>query len=73
MTTNSEDVKRILEKVSEEELKAITKQAIKEASQEWMEAKLAQFGRWSLITLGALLVAAILYASAWISGWRPIH
>lgn len=71
MTTNSEDVKRILEKVSEEELKQIAKQAYKEAISEFLRDLYAKFGKWSLMTLGGLLIAAILYASAYLTGWRP--
>lgn len=67
----SEDVKRIMEKVTEAELKEITKQGIKEAMSEFLNAQMARFGRWSLVTLTAAFLLAVVYFILWTSGWTP--
>lgn len=53
-----------------EEYKAMTKEAFKEASKEWMDAKFVQFGQWSLGTLAAIGVAALAYFILTINGWK---
>ena len=46
------------------------KEVIKEALKEWLDEKYAIFGRWTLRSLLALLLAAVTYL-AFKTGWRP--
>lgn len=45
------------------------KEIVKEALKEWLDEKMSAFGRWSLMTLGALLVAGLGYFILWTHGW----
>lgn len=53
---------------SKDELKKITKEAMKE----WMEEKYSQFGRWTVRSLGTLGIAALLYFILKANGWVKI-
>lgn len=46
------------------------KEAFREAAKEFMEAQMAKFGRWSLHTIGAAAVVALLYFVLQMSGWH---
>jgi hypothetical protein len=40
---------------------AMRKEIVKEAINEWLDAKFAQFGKWSLMSIGAAGIAVIGY------------
>jgi hypothetical protein len=46
------------------------KEALKEAAFEWMDKQLATVGIWTLKGLAVLFVVALLFASAYLDGWR---
>ena len=71
MTTDSEEVKRVMEKITEAELKEITKQSIKEATSEWLDGLMAKFGRFSIITLAGFFLLAVIYFILWTQGLQP--
>jgi hypothetical protein len=52
-----------------EEQKAV----IKEALHEWLEAKFAQFGKWSLHGILAMVLVALAYLFLAQHGWTPPH
>ena len=52
--------------MDKEELKRITKEALKE----WLDEKILTFGKWSLSTLMAALLAALIYFILWANGWQ---
>lgn len=45
------------------------KQAIKEALEEWLDKQFTKFGRWSLRSIGAIALAALVYMWASSHGW----
>ncbi len=45
------------------------KEVMKEALQEWLDAKFAAFGRWSLGTMGAAALVALTYFILKMNGW----
>ena len=45
------------------------KQAIKEALEEWLDKQFTKFGRWSLRSIGAIFLAALVYMWAASHGW----
>jgi hypothetical protein len=47
-----------------------TKAALKEAFKEWMDAKLAEFGWWSIKTIGMLLLCGVIWLALTSSGWH---
>jgi hypothetical protein len=47
------------------------KDAMKEAIHEWLDEKFSQFGKWSLATISALTLAAILWFVLTTHGWKP--
>lgn len=49
-----------------QEMKDATKQAIKE----WLDEKFAQFGKWSMGTVAALFLVALIYLILWANGWH---
>lgn len=55
-----------LSRMTKDEMKA----AAKEAITEWLDAKLADFGRWSIMAIGAAALGALAYAIIWSQGWR---
>jgi uncharacterized protein YqeY len=52
--------------LSKDELKRVFKEAIKE----WLDQQFAQFGKWSLKTIGAMLLAALVYAYFTTGGFK---
>lgn len=56
--------------MNEEDLKRITKEAHKEALKEWLDEKFAQFGRWSVTTIAAMVLAALIYFMLFTNGWQ---
>ena len=51
--------------MEKEELKRITKEALKE----WLDEKFLNFGKWSFATIMAALLAALIYFILWTNGW----
>ena len=49
--------------------KQIIKEAFKEAAKEWLQEVYVSFGKWSLRTIGALLIVAMLYFILTMNGW----
>lgn len=49
------------------------KDALKEALHEWLDDKFAQFGRWSLLGIGAAALFAMAYLILKSQGWTPPH
>lgn len=58
------DVQRDLER--DEAMKT----AVKEAIKEWLDEKFAMLGKWTLGSLAALGLAALVYLILWANGWR---
>lgn len=56
----------MMPELSEEERKRIIKEALKE----WLDAKFAAFGKWSLTSLAAAGLVALVYFILKISGWH---
>lgn len=46
------------------------KRVMKEAMQEWLDKKLAEFGWWTMKGLGALAVSALLWAAFKTGGFK---
>ena len=46
------------------------KQALKEGVDEWLEAKFAQFGKWTLSGLAAAALAGLVYLALVGLGWH---
>lgn len=47
-----------------------TKAAVKEAIKEWLDEQFAKLGKWTLGSLAALGLAALVYLILWANGWR---
>lgn len=47
----------------------VVKAAIKEAISEWLDEQFARFGKWSLASLAALGLAALIYFILTMNGW----
>lgn len=52
--------------------KKFIKDAMKEAMKEWLDEKITIFGRWSLRSLGAALIVALIYFVLTINGWGHV-
>lgn len=48
-----------------------TKEALKEGLQEWLDAKYAAFGKWSLRAIGAAALSVLAYLYLTSKGWHP--
>ena len=46
------------------------KLAVKEALKEWLDSKFVAFGKWSLASLAALGLAALVYFILRANGWQ---
>lgn len=46
------------------------KDAVKEALKEWLDEKFTTLGKWSLSSLAALALAALVYFILAMNGWR---
>lgn len=49
----------------------VMKRVMKEALKEWLDSKFAAFGKWSLSTLAALALAALVWFILRMNGWTP--
>lgn len=56
--------------MSERVTKPADKEVIKEALEEWLDKKFAQFGRWSLGAILALALAGCVYLALVGQGWH---
>ncbi len=52
------------------EREEVLKKVLREALKEWLDEKFAAFGRWSLLSLGALALAAMVYFILISQGWH---
>ena len=55
-----------------EDRKKFIKDAMKEAFKEYLEEKTAQFGKWSLRTIFAAVLVALIYFVLTINGWQHV-
>lgn len=55
-----------------EERKRFIKDATKEAFKEYLEEKTSQFGKWSLRTIFAAVLVALIYFVLTINGWQHV-
>ncbi len=46
------------------------KEIVKEALKEWLDDKFAAFGKWTAVSLAAVIMAALFYFVLWINGWH---
>ena len=46
-----------------------TKEALKEALKEWLDEKFAEIGRWSFMTITALVLGALVLFILKMNGW----
>lgn len=46
------------------------KQAVKEALKEWLNDKFTTFGKWSMTSLAAIALAALVYFILRMNGWQ---
>jgi hypothetical protein len=49
---------------------AVTKDIVKEALKEWLDEKILIFGKWSLMTMAAAGIAALVYFILTLNGWK---
>lgn len=56
----------------DDERKRLMKEAIKEGIKEWLDEVYKKFGRWTLQTVGALALAALIYFMLKMNGWTKI-
>ncbi|HEX6992237.1 MAG TPA: hypothetical protein VF151_10130 [Gemmatimonadales bacterium] len=56
--------------MSHDDQKELMKEAFREAAKEFMQDQMAKFGRWSLHTIAAAGVVALLYFILQMSGWH---
>ena len=54
-----------------EERRAEMKKAMKEALKEWLDAKFADFGKWSAIGIACMVLAVMTYFALKFAGWAP--
>lgn len=52
------------------DMRSEMKAAAKEAIKEWLDEKFATFGKWSLTSLAALGLAALVYFILKMNGWQ---
>ena len=50
--------------------KAVFKEALKEAINEWLDKKFTELGKWTLKGITALAFSALIYATLITHGWR---
>jgi hypothetical protein len=50
----------------------LIKAAFKEAASEWLDAKYAEIGKWTVRALGAALLTAIITFIVYTNGWKHI-
>ena len=49
------------------------KEIIKEAIKEWLDDKFTALGKWTALTIGAAMLAAIIYLLLWANGFRLVQ
>lgn len=52
--------------------KKFIKDTMKEGLKEWLDEKINIFGRWSLRSIGAALIVALIYFVLTINGWSHL-
>ena len=50
-----------------------TKAVVKAALKEWMDDKVLNFGRWSLVAVGGMVLTALVYFILRANGWSIQH
>ena len=55
-----------------EERKKFIKDAMKEAFKEYLEEKTSQFGKWSIRTIFAAVLVALVYFLLAMNGWQHV-
>ncbi len=53
-----------------EAVKEVAKAAAKEAITEFLDDKFAAFGKWSMASIGAMALAALVYVILLMNGWH---
>lgn len=74
----TDPIKRVLPKagsdqcpnISDDELKVVIKDAIKEAVVEWIESQQARVGKWTISGLAVLAVGGLVYLALTYLGFR---
>jgi hypothetical protein len=54
-----------------DDIKDVMKEATKEAIREWLDDKFAAFGKWSMASITAIALAALLWLFLTTHGWKP--
>ena len=71
MTREQEDLARIARDLAARLFQeAETKRVFKEALNEWLDHKYAAFGKWSAISVGASIFAALVVFIMWTQGYH---
>ncbi len=53
-----------------EAVKEVAKDAAKDAIKEFLDEKFAAFGKWSMASIGAMCLAALVYFILLMNGWH---
>lgn len=59
-----------MESEEDRHTKDVVKEAIKEALMEWLNEKFLSFGRWTFLSMAAVLLVAIVYTILHLPGFR---
>ena len=71
MTLQDDELKRIAQELATKLVdEANTKRVFKEALNEWLDHKYAAFGKWSAISVGASIFAALVVFIMWTQGYH---
>ena len=55
----------------EKERRDEMRETMKEALREWLDAKFADFGKWSAIGIACMFLAVVTYFALKFAGWAP--